>query len=115
MRLCMQANRFEIQPGQTLQLRDGKGTRVEVLSGELWVTQQGDRRDHVIWAGGEFAIDRNGLTLLHAFRRTPVYVQEADGTRTRAAGSWQKSLLGLLHYLGELGMKRTAWRVAYRI
>jgi hypothetical protein len=115
MKLCMHANRFEMQAGQTLELRDGKGTHIEVLSGELWVTQQGDRRDPVISAGGEFAIGHDGLTLLHAFRQSLVHVQEPAGTRTRAAGSWKRSVLGLLRSFGELGMKRSAWRNAYRI
>lgn len=115
MRLCMHANRFEMQPGQTLDLRDGEGARIRVLSGELWITQQGDRRDPVIPAGGEFAIDRDGLTLLHAFRHSLVDVQEPAGTRASAAGSWKKPLLALLHYFCTLGMKRSAWRDAYRI
>jgi hypothetical protein len=111
----MQAKRFEIQPGQTLGLRDGEGARIRVLSGELWITQQGDWRDPVIPAGGEFAIDRDGLTLLHAFRHSMVDVHQPAGTRVSAGASWKKPLLGLVRYFCELGMTRSAWRDAYRI
>jgi len=115
MKLCMESNRFEMQAGQTLELRNGKGVRLEVLSGELWVTQQGDRRDPVIETGGEFAIDRDGLTLLHAFQPTLVTVQEPAGSRAPATTSWKKVVSGLFGYFGELGMRRAAWRNAYRI
>jgi hypothetical protein len=61
MRLCEEANRFEMQPGQMLDLRDVEGTRVST------------------------------------------------------SASWNKPLLGLVRYFCELGMKRSAWRDAYRI
>jgi hypothetical protein len=115
MRLCMEANRFEMQAGQMLALRNGKGAQLEVLSGELWVTQQGDRRDYVISGGGAFVVDRTGLTLLHAFRHTLVYLQEPAGSRAPATTSWKKVVSGLFGYFGELGMRRAAWRNAYRI
>ena len=114
MRLCMDANRFEMRAGQTLELRDGKGTHLEILSGEVWITQQGDRRDPIIAAGAEFDIERNGLTLLHAFRPSLVYVHEPARTGT-VVPTIRKFASGLLRYFGELGMQRSAWRRAYRL
>jgi len=43
------------------------GRRVECLSGSLWITQDGDRRDIVLTAGEAFDFDRRGDALLSAF------------------------------------------------
>ncbi|MEO6362675.1 MAG: DUF2917 domain-containing protein [Caldimonas sp.] len=42
------------------------GRRVECVSGILWVTQDGDRRDVVLEAGEGFDFDRSGDALLSA-------------------------------------------------
>jgi Protein of unknown function (DUF2917) len=44
-----------------------QGRRVELLSGSLWITQDGDRRDIVLKAGEAFDFDRRGDALLSAF------------------------------------------------
>jgi hypothetical protein len=112
----MEARRFEMQAGQTLNLCDGAGARIKVLSGELWINQQGDPRDPVISAGAQFTIERDGLmTLLHAFRHSLLDVHEPAGTRVGAGASWTKPLFDLVRYFCELGMKHSAWRDAYRI
>ena len=118
MRLCMEANRFEMQAGQTLELRNGKGAHLELLSGELWITQQGDRRDHMLATGGALVVERNGITLLHAFAHSLVYLQ-APAPSIRPARAIAANLtrfaVRLLKHFGELGMRRAAWRRAYRI
>jgi hypothetical protein len=42
-------------------------------------------------------------------------VHEAAGMRAGAAATLKKVLLDLVRYFCELGMKRSAWRDAYRI
>jgi len=44
-----------------------EGRRVELLSGSLWITQDGDRRDIVLAPGEAFDFDRRGDALLSAF------------------------------------------------
>ncbi len=44
-----------------------EGRRVELLSGSLWITQDGDSRDIVLAAGEAFDFDRRGDALLSAF------------------------------------------------
>ena len=48
-------------------VRASVGRRVECLSGSLWITQDGDRRDIVLSAGEAFDFDRSGVALLSAF------------------------------------------------
>ena len=55
-----------VEPGHSARIVDGLGTEVRVLDGVVWITQAGDQRDIVLYAGGTFTLDRNGLTLVVA-------------------------------------------------
>jgi hypothetical protein len=115
MRLCMQAKRFEMQAEQTLELRDGEGARTRTLSAEQWTKQHRGRVDSGISAGKKSTIERDGRNLLPAFRHSLANVHEPAGTRVGAAATLIQVLFGLVRYFCELGMKRSAWRDAYRI
>jgi hypothetical protein len=39
---------------------------VRAVRGTLWITQQGDARDHVVGVGACFDIERGGVTLVTA-------------------------------------------------
>jgi DUF2917 family protein len=58
--------------GSLLRIQDGSGVLVYVREGELWVTQEGSARDHVLQAGQWFRLDRGGATLAHAFQNSVV-------------------------------------------
>ena len=55
-----------------------KGRRVELLSGSLWITQDGDLRDVVLGPGEAFAFDRRGDALLSAFADSRYLLLDAD-------------------------------------
>lgn len=59
------------------------GRRVECLSGSLWLTQDGDRRDVVLEAGDSFAFDRAGDALLSAFADSRFLVLDAPPALAR--------------------------------
>jgi len=56
--------------GASLRVEDGAGMLVYVWEGELWVTQEGDRRDYFVAPGRWLRIERDGAALLCAMRRT---------------------------------------------
>jgi len=115
MRICTDASRLALTAGQTSTLLDAQGTLIECLSGSLWITQEKDGgRDIVLKAGQSFRLDRNGKAVLHAFRQSLVLVVES---RPVAPGIpwWSRLGHGLLCYFIELGMRRSAWRQAYRL
>jgi hypothetical protein len=56
----------ELAKGSLFRIHDGRGRRVECLSGCLWLTQEADPRDVVLEAGDGFTIDRDGETYLSA-------------------------------------------------
>ncbi|MET0332812.1 MAG: DUF2917 domain-containing protein [Rhizobacter sp.] len=53
---------------QTFSLAGKRGQRIEVRSGEIWVTQDGDPRDLVLGAHQCFTLDRSGQLLISALR-----------------------------------------------
>jgi hypothetical protein len=53
--------------GKIRHLHAETGRRVEVVSGSIWITQDGDLRDIVLESGQAFDFDRNGEALLSAF------------------------------------------------
>jgi hypothetical protein len=47
---------FRIAAGAVLALRHGRGLRVEVMEGRLWITAAGDTQDHFVGPGGRHAL-----------------------------------------------------------
>ena len=56
--------------GASLRIEDGAGILVYIWEGEVWLTQEGDARDHFVTPGQWFRIERDGAALLYATRRT---------------------------------------------
>jgi len=54
-----------------------RGRRVEVVSGAIWITQDGDPRDIVLQGGDGFDFDRAGDALLSAFADSRYLVLDA--------------------------------------
>ena len=52
--------------GGLLGIDDGRGLRLRVASGAVWLTQQADSRDIVLREGESFVIDRPGRTVVQA-------------------------------------------------
>jgi uncharacterized protein YjiS (DUF1127 family) len=51
---------------EVLRFESASGRHVGVVRGNVWVTQHGDVRDHVLRAGESFRFDRDGLALVVA-------------------------------------------------
>ena len=63
-------------------IEDGRGLRVGVSTGSVWLTQQGDGRDVVLRAGESFVIDRRGRTVVQALAPAEFSLAAAGGTAT---------------------------------
>ena len=55
-----------LRKGEIHRLHDGLGSRIESLSGSLWVTMDNDPRDIVVDTGEGFDVDHAGDTLISA-------------------------------------------------
>jgi hypothetical protein len=95
--------------GTTARIEDGRGILVYVWDGELWLTQEGDQRDHFVRPGRWFRIERDGVCMLHAVRRShvtltaPVPTHYARRVSVMAAGS------GVPRILYDRGGERGGW------
>ena len=56
--------------GSVLRIEDGRDRLIYVWEGALWITQEGDGRDLYVAAGDSFRLDRNGIALAQATRRS---------------------------------------------
>lgn len=66
--------RLPLQKGGLLRVQDGPGVVVYVWEGELWLTQESDRRDYLLRAGQWFRLDRGGVAVATALKRAVVSV-----------------------------------------
>ena len=72
-----------LQRRQTFSLRGEPGQQLQVRSGEVWVTQDGDPRDLVLEAHQCFTLDRAGHVLISALRDASFAVASP-----KQAGRW---------------------------
>lgn len=57
---------IRLEEGVVLRIDDGASLRVSPSAGCVWITQEGDRRDHILRAGESLLLDRDRLTLVQA-------------------------------------------------
>jgi hypothetical protein len=75
----LERNSIGMPRGSLLRIEDGAGVLVHVWEGEIWLTQDGSPRDHMLTAGQSFQVDRGGAALAHAFRRSVVSLSSPGG------------------------------------
>lgn len=64
-----------------LGIDDGRGLRLRVASGAVWLTQQDDGRDVVLREGESFVIDRPGRTVVQALDPSELALNAANDNR----------------------------------
>jgi len=73
-------NTIRMARGRLLRIDDGAGGLVRVREGELWLTEEGGRKDHVLHAGQCLRLGRNGATLAQALKRSVVTLSTPETT-----------------------------------
>ena len=74
------APRLGIARGSVAKLNNGRGARVRVELGRVWITQDGDTNDVFLRAGESFQIERDGLTLVSVLGNTAFAMVTIDPT-----------------------------------
>jgi len=77
MQLILKQPTLQLAPGQVVTLDDAQGTRIVTRVGSVWVTEEGDVRDHVMGAGDALVVARPGRTLVQALQ--PSWISIAEG------------------------------------
>ena len=72
-----------LEDGQMLRLTDAEGMALHATSGTLWVTQDGDPRDHILTSGNVLLVRHSGRTLI-----TAVAGSAALTATRRASSTW---------------------------
>jgi hypothetical protein len=68
MRLQTNKPLLKLQRGQVLTLDDAQGTRIMARIGTVWVTEEGESRDHIVGPGDALIVARPGRTVVQALR-----------------------------------------------
>jgi hypothetical protein len=95
--------------GSSTRIEDGAGILVYVWEGELWVTQEGDSRDHFVTPGRWFRLERNGASLLYATRRTHVNLTAPTPANYARLISLTPAGTTVPHVLYEGARERRSW------
>jgi hypothetical protein len=77
MELSVSAPELELQEGEVVILNDAEGTRIVARSGSVWVTEEGDRQDHIMGPGDARVVARPGRTVVQALSPSRIALREA--------------------------------------
>ena len=87
----MAARRISIRRGDHVCIEDGAGALVVVERGTAWLTQDSDRRDVVLRAGGSFRLDRAGIAVVSADGSAELTVVAPAGAGLPTIATWPRS------------------------
>jgi hypothetical protein len=86
MRLNLTTPVLALEAGQVLTLDDAQGTSILARSGTVWVTEEGDRADHIVAAGDVLVVASPGRTVVQALE--PAWISLGEGPRAANDSPW---------------------------
>jgi DUF2917 family protein len=113
MQIGLRQANIALEARHAMALTDAAGAEVEVLTGQVWLTTDGDSRDIVLQPGNAHAIGRNGLTLINAIEPSLVHVQPPRA-RPAAWKRWLGNVWDGLVAAGEARVRARIERGIYR-
>jgi Protein of unknown function (DUF2917) len=66
MKTDLDAGLHTLRQHALMRIQGRQGRTLVLFSGEVWLTQEGDRADHVLSAGESFALERPGVAIVQA-------------------------------------------------
>ena len=79
MELNVKTPVLALEEGQLLTLDDAEGLRILARSGTVWVTEEGDRKDHIVGPGDTLIVAHPGRTIVQALQ--PAWISIGEGVR----------------------------------
>ncbi len=79
MKVDLTSLSLRLDAGNSLKLRDARGLAIRATRGVLWITQEGDRRDHIVGMLERFVIGCEGLTVVSAVTQAELRMEKPDG------------------------------------
>lgn len=102
MQIELTQRHIALERYHALSMTDAAGAQVEVRTGRVWLTMDGDARDIFLAPGDTHAVERNGLTLISAIQPSVVRVQPP---RPRSS-AWKRGLARVWEWLQSSGEAR---------
>lgn len=65
---------MELEQGGLLRLGGAEGVVIGCTRGVVWITEEGDPRDHLVEAGGRHRVRSRGLVVAEALRDSVLWV-----------------------------------------
>jgi len=107
MQIGLTQAKISLGASRGISLEDAAGVEVECLTGSVWLTMDGDRRDIVLPPGEAHTIERNGLTLVNAIEPSVLHLQPP---RAQPA-AWKQRLRKAWEALVSVGEARARARI----
>ena len=98
MRINLNGHRIGLDSGRMLSIRACAGSRIKVLSGDVWLTQDNDRTDYLLAAGEQMVLANALPVIVQAERDAELAIYEracSNRTITRAL-PWLRALRNAL-------------------
>ena len=67
---------LSLAAGDVVTLDDARGTRIQLRSGTLWVTEEANPEDRVIGPGETLIVSRDGRTVIQALQQAWVAIAQ---------------------------------------
>jgi len=85
MQLDLATPLLALEPGQVITLDDAAGTRIRARYGAVWITEEGNVKDHVLGPDEVHVVGRNGRTVVQALEPAWVSLRAAGAPSFREA------------------------------
>jgi len=66
---------LRLKANDSLKLRDARGVVIRATRGVLWITQEGDAKDHTLGMLERFVVNCDGLTIISAVTQAEVRIE----------------------------------------
>jgi hypothetical protein len=82
-----------LNKGEAISVAVGPGMTVRVTRGQVWLTRDGDRTDHVLGAGEAMKLEANGYVVVYGLTESSLQIT----TPARAPGVWAGLVARLIY------------------
>jgi hypothetical protein len=96
MNMHLPTIQLTLEPHAPLSIHQGRDTRLSVLEGTVWITEEGRIEDFFVNAGEKIELQGGGRAVLLADQSARVEVQPAVPVSVSAGGDWFNRVRGLL-------------------
>lgn len=98
MAIITQETRFDLTKHEAVTLTAARDHLLRCDSGELWITVEGDRRDHILGPGDRLRVDRDVPVIVSALKDSVLQACHRTPFGARTMGRARSVLVSLLNW-----------------